>query len=180
MLEFVWLNPSLLANLLALQQCMPGHLSAAQAIDSWASCVTGRSAQRLVGRLLFLEQLGLLLRLVPNKRLLLEEWRRQQGLPPNRRAAGEPAFISVTDVSRATAADFADVVAAAATQQHSEPVSSSSIATGVAAFQAGLLQLPAYQRLWAEAETMVQELRRQLPPLLLEAGKEATEVESVA
>ncbi|EFN51081.1 hypothetical protein CHLNCDRAFT_141458 [Chlorella variabilis] len=145
----------------------PGQLTAAQVIDSWASYVAGMSAQKLTARLLFLEQLGLLPRLVPTKGPARREWRRQRGLPANSRAAGEPAFISVRDLSVATPADFAGVVAAAATQQPCEPVSSSSIA----AFQAGLPQLATWQQLWAQAEEMSQELRGQLPQQLLPAAE---------
>ena len=166
-LELDWPNPALLANLLALQRYAPGQLTAAQVIDSWASYVAGMSAQKLTARLLFLEQLGLLPRLVPTKGPARREWRRQRGLPANSRAAGEPAFISVRDLSVATPADFAGVVAAAATQQPCEPVSSSSIA----AFQAGLPQLAAWQQLWAQAEEMSQELRGQLPQQLLPAAE---------
>ena len=161
-----WLNPALLANLLALQRCMPGHPTAAQVIHSWASYVATVSIQRLAARLLFLDHLGLQPLLVASKGPARREWRRQRGLPASRRAAGEPAFISVKDVSRAADADFAGMVAAAATQQSGQPVSSSSIA----AFQASLPQNAAWQRLWAEAEEMSQELRGQLPPQLLPAG----------
>jgi hypothetical protein len=109
-----WLNPSRLANLLALQRLLPWEPSAAQVIERHGSDVTGPAVERLVGRLLYLEQLGLLQQLVADKRAARGEWRQsQQGLSAGRKAAGEPAFISVSDVATLGPAKFAGLVQAA-------------------------------------------------------------------
>ncbi len=161
-LHYNWLSPGLLVNMLALQRCMPGRPTAAQVICSWASCVAGRAADRFAARLLFLEQLELVP--VADKRAAKQDWRLQHGMPASKPALGEPAFISVGDVSRATPADFAALVAAAATQKDRAAVSSGNIAADFKAFQAGLKELPSWQELWADAEAWSQELAGQLPP----------------
>jgi hypothetical protein len=141
-----------------------------------------------VFRLLYLEQADLLPWLVTEKGPARQEWRRQHGVPANRRAAGEPAFFSVGDVAAASNVKFAGLVAAAATQQRGKPVNSNSIKPDIAAFLEGLYydhyygycytdndddyldesdEVAARNALRAEAEQLERKLRSQLPPELL-------------
>ncbi|KAI3427390.1 hypothetical protein D9Q98_010305 [Chlorella vulgaris] len=165
-LEVDWLNPSRLANLLALQRLLPWKPSAAQVIERYGGYVAGRSARRVAGRLLYLEQLGLLQQLVANKPTAKREWRLQQGLLGSTKAAGKPVFISVGDVAIPAPAKFAGLVqdAQAWLSEDSELVNSSP---SFDEFSQGLKQLPVWQRLWADAEASVAELQQQLPPELL-------------
>ncbi len=155
-----WLSPAFLIRMLALQRCMPKR-TLAQLIGSWAGYVACTSVERLAGRLLYLDQAGLLQRLVQIKQAA------------GRRANGAPALISFSDVSTLSDAKFADVVAAAATQQRGKLDSDGSIAAEVKAFQAGLKNVAAWQQLCAEAEDKLRELRSQLPPELLAAADAA-------
>jgi hypothetical protein len=164
-----WLNPSRLTNLLALQRLLPWEPLAAQVIERHGSYVASTAAVALVGRLLYLEQLGLLQQLVADKRAARHEWRQsQQGLSAGKEAAGEPVFISVFDVAIPAPAQFAGLVqdAQALLNEGSELVASSP---SFEEFSKGLTQLPAWQRLWADAEASVAELEQQLPPELLRA-----------
>jgi hypothetical protein len=170
LLGYDWLNPSRLANLLALQRLLPWESSAAQVIERHGSYVTGPAVERLVGRLLYLEQLGLLQQLVADKQAARREWRQSlQGLSGSTKAAGEPAFISVSDVATLAPAKFAGLVqdAEAWLSEDNEAVSTSPSFDD---FSKGLKQLPAWQRLWADAEAAVAELKQQLPPGLLRAS----------
>jgi hypothetical protein len=90
-----WLRPSIQANLLALQRYLPWQPSAAEVIEQFASYVSTYAVKRLAGRLLFLEQAGLLPLLVVDKRVARQEWRQQQGLLVSKKTAGEPLFVSV-------------------------------------------------------------------------------------
>jgi hypothetical protein len=167
LLAYDWLFPSRLAKLLALQRLLPWEPSAAQAIERHGSYVAGPAVEKLVGRLLYLEQLGLLQLLVADKRAARQEWRQsQQGLSAGKVATGEPAFISVYDVAIPAPAQFAGLVqdAKALLSEGSELVSSSP---SFEEFSKGLHQLPGWQRLWADAEAAVAELKQQLPPELL-------------
>ncbi|KAI3427378.1 hypothetical protein D9Q98_010294 [Chlorella vulgaris] len=169
MLGCDWLSPSRLANLLALQRLLPWEPSAAQLIQRYGDYVAGKSANRVAGRLLYLAQLGLLQLLVADKRAARQEWRLQRGLSGSTKAAGEPVFISVRDVARTTAAPFAGLVQDARSwlSEDSELVASSP---SFEEFSKGLQQLPAWQRLWADAKAGVAELKQQLPPELLRGG----------
>ncbi|KAI3427385.1 hypothetical protein D9Q98_010300 [Chlorella vulgaris] len=170
LLGYDWLNPSRLANLLALQRLLPWEPSAAHVIQRYGSYVAGPAAELLVGRLLYLEQLGLLQQLVADKRAVKQEWLQSlQRLSAGKEAAGQPAFISVYDVARASTAQFASLVhdAEARLSEDSELVGSSP---SFEEFSKGLKQLPAWQRLWADAEAGVAELKQQLPPELLRGG----------
>ncbi|KAI3427406.1 hypothetical protein D9Q98_010321 [Chlorella vulgaris] len=161
-----WLNPSRLANLLALQRLLPWEPSAAHVIERYGSYVK-HSPPKMVGRLLYLEQLGLLQLLVADKRAARQEWRQQQQeLSGGKAAAGEPVFISVGDIAVSAPAQFAGLVqdAEAWLSEDSELVGSSP---SFDEFSKGLKQLPAWQRLWADAEAAVAELKQQLPPELL-------------
>ncbi|KAI3427396.1 hypothetical protein D9Q98_010311 [Chlorella vulgaris] len=170
MLGYDWLNPSRLANLLALQRLLPWKPSAAQVIERYGSYVTQSASEKLVGRLLYLEQLGLMQLLVADKRAARQEWRQsQQGLSAGRKAAGEPAFISVGDVAIPAPAKFAGLVqdAQAWLSEDNELVGSSP---SFEEFSKGLHQLPVWQRLLADSKASVAELKQQLPPELLRAG----------
>jgi hypothetical protein len=165
-----WLSPAILLKLLALQRFIPGKMSYGQIIVSWATYVASKSAKRIVGRLLYLEQAGLLQQFVQTK--------------PNKRAEGEPEYISVGDVATASDAKLAGLVAAAASQLRCKPVSRDSIAAEVEAFEEGLKDLAAWQELLADANNLRQELKRQLPPeqvaALEVAGKRGKETEDNA
>jgi hypothetical protein len=164
-----WLNPSRLANLLALQRLLPWESSAAQVIMRYGSYVTSTAAETLVGRLLYLEQLGLLQQLVADKPAARQEWRQSQRQPSaGKEAADQPAFISVVDFARASTAQFAGLIQAAEARlsEDSKLVGSSP---SFEEFSKGLKQLPAWQRLWAGAKASVAELKQQLPPELLRA-----------
>ncbi|KAI3427400.1 hypothetical protein D9Q98_010315 [Chlorella vulgaris] len=173
LLGYDWLNPSRLANLLALQRLLPWKPSAAQVIERYGSYVQSAS-EKLVGHLLYLEQLGLMQQLVADKRAARGEWRQSlQGLSAGRKAAGKPAFISVFDVATLAPAKFAGLVQAAEAcfSEDSELVGSSP---SFDEFSKGLKQLPAWQRLWSDAEAAVAELELQLPPELLRTQDETT------
>ncbi|KAI3427330.1 hypothetical protein D9Q98_010247 [Chlorella vulgaris] len=170
LLGYDWLHRSRLANLRALQQWLPWEVSAAQAIECYGSYVVNAAVDKMVGRLLYLEQLGLLPLLVADKPAAKREWRLQQGLSSTKKAAGEPVFISVGNVADLSSARFDSLVDSALSQQQQDDdglVSSSSFE----AFRQGrLLQLPAWKQLLAQAEADVAELERKLPPELLQNG----------
>jgi hypothetical protein len=151
-LSIDWLRPSIQANLLALQRYLPWQPSAAEVIERFASYVGGFAAERLAGRLLFLKQTGLLPLLVADKRIALQEWRQQLGLPVNKKTAGEPLFISVGNVATLSDAAFA--------QQLQQLGVDNSI---WAAFRGILEQLPAWQQLLAAAEAEAARLQGLLP-----------------
>ncbi|KAI3427404.1 hypothetical protein D9Q98_010319 [Chlorella vulgaris] len=176
LLGYDWLNPSRLANVLALQQLLPWEPSAAQVIERYGSYVTHLAPKKLTGRLLYLERLGLLQQLVADKWAARREWRQSQKQPSaGKKAAGEPAFISVSDVATLPPAQFAGLVqdAGAWLSEDSELDGSSP---SFEEFSQGLHQLPAWQRLWADAEAAVAELEQQLPPELLRAVDETAAV----
>ncbi|KAI3427329.1 hypothetical protein D9Q98_010246 [Chlorella vulgaris] len=168
LLGYDWLNASRLANLRALQQWLPWEVSAAQVIECYGRYMN-RSPSTLAGRLLYLEQLGLLPLLVADKLAAKREWRLQQGLSGSKKAAGEPVFISVRDVSGLTAR-FDGLVDSALSQQQREQDDDSLVSSpSFEAFRRGrLLQLPAWNQLLAQAEADVVELEGKLPPELLQ------------
>ncbi|KAI3427343.1 hypothetical protein D9Q98_010260 [Chlorella vulgaris] len=173
-----WLHRSRMANLRALQQWLPWEVSAAQAIACYGRYML-YSSTTLVGRLLYLEQLGLLPLLVADKLAAKREWRLQQGLSGSKKAAGEPLFISVFDVAGLTAR-FDSLVDSALSQQQQEQddeglvSSSSSSSPSFEAFQKSRLrQLPAWKQLLAQAEADVAELERKLAPELRRVAAEA-------
>ncbi|KAI3427310.1 hypothetical protein D9Q98_010227 [Chlorella vulgaris] len=173
-LGYDWLHCSWLANLRALQQWLPWEVSAAQVIGRYGCYVASYAADRVAGRLLYLEQLGLLLLLVVDKLAAKREWRLQQGLSGSKKAAGEPVFISVRDLATLAAAKFDSLVDSALSQQQQQDddslgSSSSSSSPSFEAFRKGrLLQLPAWKQLLAQAEADAVELERKLPPELLQ------------
>ena len=151
-----WLAPGSIANRLALQRCM--GLSPAGVYQRYAGYVSSADPTKLAGRLLFLELHGLLLLLVADKGAAKRAWRREGGLPANRTAAGEPAFISVGDVANLSAEKFTRLL-----QQHLP----SAAADDFAAFKAGLPDSPAWRQLWAEAQAEAEQLTALLPPEML-------------
>ncbi|KAI3427317.1 hypothetical protein D9Q98_010234 [Chlorella vulgaris] len=178
LLGYDWLHRSRLANLRALQRWLPWEVSAAQAIACYGRYMV-HSPKTLAGRLLYLEQLGLLPLLVADKLAAKREWRLQQGLSGSEKAACEPVFISVSAVAILTAARFDSLVFSALSQQRQQQggdilVSSSSSSSSPLSFEAfrkgRLLQLPAWKQLLAQAEADVVELERELPPELLQNG----------
>jgi hypothetical protein len=58
--------------------------TAAEVIEQFASYVVGPAHERLVGRLLWLEQLGLVHLVVNKKQAAQQEWRQQQGCQPTK------------------------------------------------------------------------------------------------
>ncbi|KAI3426941.1 hypothetical protein D9Q98_006885 [Chlorella vulgaris] len=166
-----WLNPSRLANLRALQQWLPWEPSGAEMIACYGRYMI-HSPTTLVGRLLYLEQLGLLPLLVADKLAARQEWREEQGLSGSKKAAGEPVFISVSDVATLALAQFTGLVDRALSQQQQDDdslISSSNSAPSFVAFRKGsLLQLPAWQQLLSQAQADVVELERKLPPELVQ------------
>jgi hypothetical protein len=147
-----WLRLSIQANLLALQRYLPWQPSAAKVIERFASYVVHCTAERLAGRLLFLEQAGLLPLLVVDKRAARQEWRQQRGLPVNKKTAGEPLSISVRNVAVLSDAAFA---------QRLEQLGVDS--SSWVAFRGSLEQLLAWQQLTAGAATEAARLQRLLP-----------------
>jgi hypothetical protein len=172
MLIVDWLNPSRLANLLALQRLLPWKPSAAHVIERYSSYVR-HSPQKLVGRLLYLEQLGLQQLLVAGKRAARQEWRQRQGRSCRQKAADDPVYMIVRDVAIPAPAKFAGLVQAAEAwlSEDNELVGNSP---SFDEFSKGLKQLPAWQRLWADAEAAVAELKQELPLELLRAADETT------
>jgi hypothetical protein len=176
-----WLKPSRLANLRALQQWLPWEVSAAQAIEIYGDYVASKAADRVAGRLLYLEQLGLLPLLVANKPAAKQEWRLQQGLSGSKQAAGELVCINVGNLATLTAVRFDSLVDSALSQQQQQEddnlVSSSCSSLSSEAFlKSRLLQLPAWKQLLAQAEADVVELERKLPPELWRVPAEAAGV----
>ncbi|KAI3427405.1 hypothetical protein D9Q98_010320 [Chlorella vulgaris] len=120
-------------------------------------------------------QLGLMQLLVADKPAARQEWRQRQGRSCRQKAADDPVYMVVRDVAFPAPAKFACLVqdAEAWLSEDSELVGSSP---SFEEFSKGLKQLPAWQRLWADAEAAVAELEQQLPPELLRAVDETAAV----
>lgn len=144
-----WLEPGRIASRLALQRCM--GQSAAGVYTHFAGLVARTSARRLVGRLLYLEQHGLLHLLVADMQAAKRAWRRECGLPANKKAPDEPAFISLSSVASLPDDKFCS---------KAQPLCGT---TDFATFKRGLPDLPAWQHLWAEAEAERGRVRALLP-----------------
>ncbi|KAL4426219.1 hypothetical protein ABPG77_009834 [Micractinium sp. CCAP 211/92] len=153
-----WLGVGPLANRLALQRCL--QLTAGQVYLRHARYIADRSAKRLAGRLLFLQQHGLLHLLVAEKKELLQLWRRQHGFRADRRAPGEPPLISLDDVCILGDSRFASMPA----------VQEASGLPTLQAFLARLESNPAWQELQAAAEAEQARLLALLPPDLRHAA----------
>ena len=101
------------------------------------------------------------------------EWRRQHGLPANKRAAGEPQLISLRDKAILSDAKFCALLAAVQPEQSEQPGGgggSGSIAERYGAFMAQLPQLPAYQSLLVTGVAESRRLTTLLPPELAGAA----------
>jgi hypothetical protein len=151
-LKYDWLRLSIQANLLALRRYLPWQPSAVEVIERFASYFSRRAAEQLAGRMLFLEQAGLLPLLVVDKRIARQEWRQQRGLPVNKKTGGEPLFISVRNVA---------VLSDTAFEQQLEQLGAHN--GSWAAFRGSLEQLPAWQQLAAAAGAEAARLQRLLP-----------------
>ena len=145
-----WLAVGPLANRLAVQRCL--QLTAGQVYERHAAYVVGNSAKRVAGRLLFLRHHSLQHLLVAKKQEALQQWRRQHGLRPERRAPAEPPLISLRDVPMLTDTDFASLPA----------VQAAGGLPALQSFTAGLESNPPWQELQAAAEA---EQARLLPLL---------------
>ncbi|KAL4426231.1 hypothetical protein ABPG77_009846 [Micractinium sp. CCAP 211/92] len=145
-----WLAVGPLANRLALQRCL--QLTAGQVYLRHAGYATFSSAERLAGRLLFLQQHGLLHLLVAGKDKVVQQRRRQHGF----RAAGEQPLISLGDVSTLSDIRYASLPA----------VQAAGGLPALQAFTAGLESNPAWVELQAAAAQEGAQLLAQLPPWL--------------
>lgn len=101
-LGFDALDPRALANRLAVERCL--GLSAAEAYTQCGTYLRPLSraypAARLAGRLLLLEQRGLLPLLVLDKRAARQQWLQESGLSADALPQpGEPAFIGLNEVA---------------------------------------------------------------------------------
>ncbi|KAL4436533.1 hypothetical protein ABPG75_003672 [Micractinium tetrahymenae] len=155
-----WLAADKLVNRLVLQRCLPGGPSAGQVYERHAGHVAGKSAERLAGRLLFLQHHGLLHLLVENKGEARREWRRLHGFRADRRAAGEPAFISLSDLSKPDA--------------HLASLPAVQAAGGLPALQAFMAELK-FSPAWLELEAAAEAERARLLGLLPEDLRQAAE-----
>lgn len=151
-----WLEPMRLARLLALQRLLPWQPTADEVLRRFAVYVAGVATPKLISRLLFIRQAGKLPLLVADKRGEQLRWRRQQGLQANRRAAGEPAYISMGDVAVLTDAQFCALLA--------QPRCEADTAARCAELLQSVEQQPEWQQLMAEAAALAQSLAAQLAP----------------
>lgn len=149
-----WLEPQRLVRLLALQRLLPWQPTADEVLRRYATYVGGVSADKLISRLLFIWRAGKLPLLVADKRGEQLRWRRQQGVQGNRRAAGEPAYISMGDVAVLTDAQFAALLA--------PPGCEADTAARYASFAQSIEQQPEWQQLMAEAAGLQQRLAARL------------------
>ncbi|KAL4436512.1 hypothetical protein ABPG75_003651 [Micractinium tetrahymenae] len=156
-----WLVIDKLVNRLVLQRCLPGGLSAGQVYEKHARYAAHISAERLAGRLLFLQHHGLLHLLVEKKGPARQQWRRQRGMPANRRAPGEPPFISLSDVGTLSDAQFASLLA----------VKPAGGLAALQAFIAGPEASPGWLELHAVAQTEQAQLLALLPKDLRQAAE---------
>ena len=175
-----WLAADRLASLVALQQLLPWQPSAADAVQCWGSYVVNSAPPRLIGRLLFLQQEGVLPLLVADKAAARRQWRQQRSLPANRRAEGEPQLMSLSDTAVTSDTKFCSLLEEAqATMQLEQQGSGGCGRTGGSvserfeAFMAQLPQLPAFQRLLAEGAAESRRLAALLPPELRPAARKS-------
>ena len=171
-----WLAPGRLAALTALQRLLPWQPSAADAVQQCAGYVATYAPRQLIGRLLFLQQEGVLPLLVANKRAAQRQWRQERGLPAGPAAHGEPQFVSMGDAAVLNDAKFGALPALGGSQQEWRSgklaSSSSSASERYEAFKAQLPQLPAYQQLLAAGAAESKRLAAALPPDLVAAAAE--------
>ncbi|KAL4436526.1 hypothetical protein ABPG75_003665 [Micractinium tetrahymenae] len=156
-----WLALGSLVNRLALQRCLPGGLSAGQVYKEHASYSVMFAAKRLAGRLLFLRQHVLLHLLVAEKKGPQQNWRQQHGYRADRRAPGEPPFVSLCDANGLTDVQFASLPAVQAAG--GLPV--------LQAFVSGLDANPGWQELQAAAAVEQARLLMLVPEDLRQAAE---------
>ncbi len=175
-----WLQPALLAAIAALQQLLPWQPTAAEVVQRFATYPAINGPERLIGRLLFLQQEGLLPLLVADKRAARQQWRQWRRLPSNRRVQGEPQFMSLRDTAVLPTAKLCTLLAEAeAAQLKQPPVIDSSVAERYRAFMAQLPQLPAYQQLLAAGQAESWRLAALLPPELRSDAVEQEDAEEM-
>ncbi len=167
-----WLTRGVLAKLAALQQLLPWQPTAADVVQQFGVYVAAGAPQRLIGRLLFLQQEGWLPLLVADKLAARQQWRQQRGLNAGQ-PTDQPLFISLRETAVLSDAKFCAMLAAVEAAQPEQPVGGSSSTAGrYRAFMAQLPQLPAYQQLLAAGEAESRRLAALLPPELVGAGGE--------
>ena len=147
-----WRAPVRLVNRRALQRST--GLSPAGVYLQFGSYVANSAAEKLAGRLLYLEQRGLLHLLMADKRAARRAWQEERGLPANETAAGEPTFISVRELAILPNTDFSSLKALR------------DGAADFAAFTGVLKDSPAWTQLWGEAQAEAELLTSLLPPEL--------------
>ena len=169
-----WLAPDRLASLAALQQLLPWQPLPADAVQHCSGYVANYAPPRLMGRLLFLQQEGVLPLLVADKRTAKRQWQQQRG-PAAGQAAEEPPFFSLPEALQLKDADFLALPASALEAQPGRQPGSSNSSNGTSvstvaerchAFMSQLPQLPAYQQLLAAGAAESQRLAALLPPEL--------------
>ncbi|KAL4425991.1 hypothetical protein ABPG75_010007 [Micractinium tetrahymenae] len=153
-----WLAVPRLMNRLALQRSM--RLSAAEVYEQHAGYMSTYSAERLAGRLRFLEGAGLLEQqlLVPDKKQALQAWEREH----SQSGKAQPAYISVREVCVLPDAQFASLPA----------VRAAGGLPALRGFEAGLKSSPGWLELQAAAEAKRAQLMPQLPASLRRAAEE--------
>ena len=174
-----WLAPDRLAKLAALQQLLPWQPSAVDAVQQFAAYVAMAGPSRLMGRLLFLQQEGVLPLVVAERRAAQQQWRQQRSLPASSGAQGVPQLFSLRDIAILSDAKFCALLEQAEAAQPEQPVSGSGSGSngggGVVgryeAFVAQLPQLPAYQQLLAAGAAESRRLAELLPPELAAGNK---------
>jgi hypothetical protein len=149
-----WRAPGHIANCLVLQRCL--GLSGSDAYKQFGGRVATAAPTKLAGRLLYLEQRGLLHLVVPDRRAAKRAWREEHGPSAIKRATSDPRFITVGNVANLSTAKFTRLL-----QQHLP-----GAAADFAAFKAGLQDSPAWQQLWGEAQAESARLLALLPPEL--------------
>ena len=178
LLALDWLAPDRLASLAALQQLVPWQPSVANAVQHFSVYVANGAPPRLMGRLLFLQQEGVLPLLVADKRAARKQWRQQRG-PAAGQAAEEPLFFSLSEAVNLKDADFLALPAFAQLEAQTEQPGSSNTSSGTSvgtvaeryrAFMSQLPRLPAYQQLLAQGAAESRRLAALLPPELAAAA----------
>jgi hypothetical protein len=141
-----WVKPTLVAERLLLQRFAP-ELYIGEVYVRWGDYDERPEPQRMVGRLLYLEELGLAHLVVIDKPSGRRERSGQHGATAENDEQGEPLLVSMSDVCELSDADFASLPA------FSSPGCGAAVtAESLAAFIAGFEQQPTWQQLMSEAE----------------------------
>ena len=172
-----WLAPDRLASLVALQRLLPWQPSPADAVQQFSGYVANYAPPRLMGRLLFLQQEGVLPLLVANKAAAKRQWRQERSLRAGQEAE-QPLLLSLNDAVNLKDADFHALPAFVQSEAQPEQPGSSHTSSGTSvstvaerykSFMAQLPQLPAYQQLLAEGLAESRQLAAVLPRKLAAA-----------